>query len=90
MVLNSSGDEKSTKSKILIFAANGYLGKFMVKASLSMGHPTFVYVRPPKPNDSSKLQLFNDLQSLGVTIFQGELDEHEKLVSALKEVDIVI
>ncbi|XP_020985562.1 isoeugenol synthase 1 [Arachis duranensis] len=90
MVLINYDDNEKKKNKILIFAANGYLGKFIVKASLSMGHPTYVYVRPSKPNDSSKLQVLKDLQSLGVTIFQGELDDHKKLVSALKEVDIVI
>ncbi|KAJ6733848.1 ISOEUGENOL SYNTHASE 1-LIKE [Salix koriyanagi] len=34
------------KSRILIFGATGYLGSYMVKASLSMGHPTYAYVRP--------------------------------------------
>nr|AHA90806.1 propenylphenol synthase 1 [Larrea tridentata] len=79
------------KSKILIFGATGYLGKYMVKASLSMGHPTSIYVRPIKPNaDSSKLEAHKEFEAMGVTIFQGDLDEHEKLVSVLKQVDIVI
>ncbi|KAF2322216.1 hypothetical protein GH714_008699 [Hevea brasiliensis] len=82
----------SEKSKILIFGATGYLGEDMVKASISMGHPTYAYVRPLKSNDtlSSKLQLHQQFQSLGVTVFQGELEEHEKLVSVLKQVDVVI
>ncbi|XP_059656324.1 isoeugenol synthase 1-like [Cornus florida] len=86
------GDYEKSK-KILIFGATGYLGKYMVKASVSMGHPTYAYVRPLKPiSDPSdpKLQLHNQFQSMGVTIFQGELGEHEKLVSILKQVDIVI
>ncbi|KDP42863.1 hypothetical protein JCGZ_23805 [Jatropha curcas] len=79
------------KSKILIIGATGYLGKYMVKASISMGHPTFIYVRPLKPNsDPSKLQLHKDFQSLGVTVFQGDLEEQEKLVSVVKQVDVVI
>ncbi|KAJ9178413.1 hypothetical protein P3X46_010298 [Hevea brasiliensis] len=82
----------SEKSKILIFGATGYLGEYMVKASLSMCHPTYAYVRPLKPNHtlSSKLHIHKQFQSMGVTVFRGELEEHEKLVSALKQVDVVI
>ncbi|KAL5555136.1 hypothetical protein UlMin_037372 [Ulmus minor] len=81
----------SAMSKILIIGATGYLGKYMVKASLSAGHSTFVYIRPINPNaDPSKLQLIKEFESLGVTVFQGELDEHNKLVLALQQVDVVI
>ncbi|KAJ6366464.1 hypothetical protein OIU77_002950 [Salix suchowensis] len=80
------------KSRILIFGATGYLGSYMVKASLSMGHPTYAYVRPTKPYTStaSRLDLLKDFESMGVTVFHGELDEHDKLVSAVKQVDVVI
>ncbi|KAJ4837736.1 Isoeugenol synthase 1, partial [Turnera subulata] len=79
------------KSRILIFGATGYLGKYMVKASLSLGHQTFAYVRPIKPDtDPAKLQLHKELESSGVTVFQGELNEHDKLVAAIKQVDVVI
>ncbi|KAJ6741139.1 ISOEUGENOL SYNTHASE 1-LIKE [Salix purpurea] len=80
------------KSKILIVGATGYLGSFMVKASLSMGHPTYAYVRPIKPytTTASKLDLLKNFESMGVTVFHGELDEHDKLVSAVKQVDVVI
>ncbi|KAF5751776.1 hypothetical protein HS088_TW02G00794 [Tripterygium wilfordii] len=79
------------KSKILVFGATGYLGSYMVKASVSLGHPTYVYVRPIKSKtDAAKLAVHKELESIGVTIFQGELDDHEKLVSALKQVDVVI
>ncbi|XP_022724517.1 isoeugenol synthase 1-like [Durio zibethinus] len=79
------------KSKILIFAATGYLGKYMVKASVALGHPTYAYTRPLSHNNSSsKLDLLKDFESMGVTIFYGELDEHEKLVSVLQQVEVVI
>ncbi|CAL5365848.1 unnamed protein product [Camellia sinensis] len=79
------------KSKILIFGGSGYLGNYMLRASLSMGHPTYAYLRPIKPNsDPSKLQLHHHFQSLGVTLFHGELDDHEKLVAVLRQVDVVI
>ncbi|KAL5555166.1 hypothetical protein UlMin_037402 [Ulmus minor] len=81
----------SVNSKILIFGATGYLGKYLVKASLLDGHPTFAYVRPIKSNSvPSKIELLKEFESLGVTIFQGELDEHEKLVAAIQQVDVVI
>ncbi|KAL5555178.1 hypothetical protein UlMin_037414 [Ulmus minor] len=81
----------SAMSKILIIGGTGYLGKYMVKASLSAGNSTFVYTRPINPNtDPSKIQLIKEFESLGVTIFQGKLDEHNKLVMALQQVDVLI
>ena len=60
----------SERSKILIVGATGYLGKYMVKASVSMGHFTCAFVRPLKPDpEPSKLQLHKEFQSMGVTIF---------------------
>lgn len=64
----------SEKSNILIFGGCGYLGNFMVKASVSLGHPTFVYTRPlnphpPKAPPTSKFLLLKDFESIGVTIF---------------------
>ncbi|KAL5843441.1 hypothetical protein ACOSQ3_009417 [Xanthoceras sorbifolium] len=38
----------------------------------------------------SKLQLHKEFNSMGVTIVQGELEEHEKMVSVLRQVDVVI
>ncbi|XP_027150247.1 eugenol synthase 1-like [Coffea eugenioides] len=58
----------------------------MAKASTNLGYPTYVYSRPTSPN----IDLLNEFHSSGVTIFKGALDEREKLVSVLKEVDIVI
>ncbi|KAL5776322.1 hypothetical protein ACOSP7_009248 [Xanthoceras sorbifolium] len=52
---------ESELSKILIFGGTGYLGKYLVKASVLLGHKTF-----------------------------GELEEHEKMVSVLRQVDVVI
>ncbi|KAJ0024108.1 hypothetical protein Pint_07285 [Pistacia integerrima] len=83
-------DSEAT-NKILIFGGTGYIGKYMVKASVSLGHKTYVYARPISEKTSlSKLQLQKEFQSLGVIIVQGELDEHEKLVSVIREVDVVI
>ncbi|KAJ4846974.1 Eugenol synthase 1 [Turnera subulata] len=81
----------SEVSKIIIFGGTGYLGKYIVKSSVLMGHKTYVYARPITPHSTpSKISIHQEFQSMGVTIVQGQLDEHEKLVSVLREVDIVI
>ncbi|XP_042490554.1 isoeugenol synthase 1-like [Macadamia integrifolia] len=83
--------EESKSCKILVIGGSGYVGKYMVKASVSLGYPTFVYVRPLSPTSSpSKQEAHLQFQSMGVTIFQGELDEHEKLVSIFQQVHVVI
>ncbi|XVF75052.1 hypothetical protein PTKIN_Ptkin13bG0158000 [Pterospermum kingtungense] len=81
------------KSKILVFGATGYLGKYMVKASVAAGHLTYVYARPvplDHHHDNPKLDLLKEFEAMGVTISYGELDEHEKLVSVLQQVEVVI
>ncbi|CAN6694983.1 unnamed protein product [Malus baccata var. baccata] len=58
-------------NKILIFGATGYLGKYMVKASVSLGHPTYAYARSIKPiTDPSNLELHKEYEAMGVTVFQ--------------------
>ncbi|KAK4483872.1 hypothetical protein RD792_011081 [Penstemon davidsonii] len=74
------------ESKILIFGGTGYIGSYMVKASIKLGHPTYVFSRP----DSNKTDLLNDFQSMGAIIVKGRLEEIDKHVSVLKEVDVVI
>lgn len=79
------------RSKILIIGATGYLGKHMVKASLSLGHTTYALIRPLKPHaDPSKRQLHQQFRAQGVTVFQCELDDREQLVSVFRQVDVVI
>ncbi|KAL2931781.1 Isoeugenol synthase 1 [Bienertia sinuspersici] len=77
------------RKKILIFGATGYLGRFMVQASIAMGHLTYAYTRPLKPGTNSdkdtKVKTVQDFKAMG-----GELDDHEKLVGILRQVEIVI
>ena len=55
------------KSKILVLGGTGYLGKYMVKTSVSMDHP-YAYVCPVKPNtDASKLDLHHQFESMGAS-----------------------
>ncbi|CAI8595836.1 unnamed protein product [Vicia faba] len=81
---------ESKKNKIVVFGGTGYIGKYMVKASISLGYPTFVYTRPIHSQTShSKIQLCKEFTSLGVTIVEGEL-EVEQIVEVVKQADIVI
>ena len=62
-------------SKILIFGGTGYLGKYMVKASVSMGHKTYVYARPITTQSSpAKIGIRKEFQAMGVTIVQVSID----------------
>ncbi|KAL0437958.1 UNVERIFIED_CONTAM: Eugenol synthase 1 [Sesamum latifolium] len=72
------------ESKILVFGGTGYIGSYIVKASIN--HPTYVFSRP----NSNKTEMLNQLQSMGAIIVKGTMDEHDKLVSLLREVDVAI
>ncbi|KAJ0989067.1 hypothetical protein J5N97_007423 [Dioscorea zingiberensis] len=78
------------KSKILIIGGTGYIGKFIVHASVKLGHPTFVLVRSATASDPAKAELLSGFKSAGVSFLYGELYDHESLVKAIKQVDVVI
>ncbi|TQD88787.1 hypothetical protein C1H46_025676 [Malus baccata] len=78
------------KSKILIIGGTGYIGKFVVEASAKAGHPTFALVRETTVNDPAKANLIEKFKNLGVTLLYGDLYNHESLVKAIKQVDVVI
>ncbi|XP_061374774.1 eugenol synthase 1-like isoform X1 [Gastrolobium bilobum] len=81
---------ESKKNRILIFGGTGYIGKYMVKASISLGYPTLVYTRPlNSQTPPSKTQICEEFNSMGVTLIQAKL-EHDQIVKAIKQVDIVI
>ncbi|OIW13281.1 hypothetical protein TanjilG_25760 [Lupinus angustifolius] len=81
---------ESKKSRILVFGGTGYIGKYIVKASITLGHPTLVYTRPlNSQTPHSKTQICNEFNSMGVILVQGEL-EHDQIVEVVKKVDIVI
>ncbi|KAF5747125.1 isoflavone reductase-like protein [Tripterygium wilfordii] len=78
------------KSKILIIGGTGYIGKFIVEASAKLGHPTFALVRESTVSDPVKGKIIENFESLGVTLIYGDLYNHEGLVAAIKQVDVVI
>jgi nucleoside-diphosphate-sugar epimerase len=57
-------------NRILIVGGTGYLGKYLAKASVSQGYPTFVLVRPARAAapDSSKDKLLQELKDNGIHI----------------------
>ncbi|KAK1433298.1 hypothetical protein QVD17_10208 [Tagetes erecta] len=77
-------------SKILIIGGTGYIGKFVVEASVKAGHPTFVLVRESTTKHPEKSNLIDSFKTLGATILIGDIHDHESLVNAIKQVDVVI
>ncbi|GAA0187428.1 oxidoreductase [Lithospermum erythrorhizon] len=78
------------KSKILIIGGTGYIGKFIVEASAKLGHPTFALVRESTVSDPVKGQLIGNFKDLGVNIVHGDFNDHESLLRAIKQVDVVV
>ncbi|XP_043712748.1 phenylcoumaran benzylic ether reductase Pyrc5-like [Telopea speciosissima] len=77
-------------SKILIIGGTGYIGKFIVEASAKSGHPTFALIRESTASDPAKAELIKSFKESGVTFLYGDLYDHESLVKAIKQVDVVI
>ncbi|XP_027355381.1 isoflavone reductase homolog PCBER [Abrus precatorius] len=80
----------SQSSKILIIGGTGFIGTFMVKASVKAGHPTFVLVRESTISDPTKSALIQKFKTLGVNLVLGDVHDHQNLVKAIKQVDVVI
>ncbi|KAM7265851.1 hypothetical protein ACFE04_003534 [Oxalis oulophora] len=77
-------------SKILVIGATGYVGKYIIEASVKAGHSTFALVRDATPSDPAKAQLIHSFKNVGVTVLVGDLNDQESLVNAIKQVDVVI
>ncbi|KAF8051974.1 hypothetical protein N665_1634s0012 [Sinapis alba] len=78
------------KSRVLVIGGTGYTGKFMVEGSVKAGNPTFAIVREASLSDPVKGKTVQRFKDLGVTILHGDLNDHESLVKAMKQVDVVI
>lgn len=77
-------------SRVLIIGATGYIGKRLVKASLALGHPTFILYRPDTVSHRDKCQMLVKFKMDGAQLVRGSFDDHGSLVSALKQVDVVV
>uniref|UniRef100_A0A2C9W0X9 NmrA-like domain-containing protein n=1 Tax=Manihot esculenta TaxID=3983 RepID=A0A2C9W0X9_MANES len=78
------------KSKILFIGGTGYIGKYIVEASATAGHPTFALVREATLSSPSKSAIIDSFKSHGVNFLIGDLYDHGSLVKAIKQVDVVI
>ncbi|KAK3226898.1 hypothetical protein Dsin_006760 [Dipteronia sinensis] len=78
------------KSKVLIVGGTGYLGKRLVKASLAVGHQTYVLHRPENGLNIERIQMLLSFKEQGAHLVSGSLDDHQSLVNAVKLVDVVI
>ncbi|EPS61940.1 hypothetical protein M569_12853 [Genlisea aurea] len=79
-----------TKSKILVIAASGGLGKLLVEESVKYGHPTFALFRQSALGDPLKAQIAAEFRAQGVTVLVGGVDDYDSLLNAVKQVDIVL
>ncbi|XP_024035091.1 isoflavone reductase homolog PCBER isoform X2 [Citrus clementina] len=84
----------ATKSKILVIGGTGYISKYLrctlVESSAKADHPTFALVRDSTLSTPSKSKILDRFKNLGVNLVPGDLYSHESLVSAIKQVDVVI
>nr|AZL88517.1 pinoresinol-lariciresinol reductase 2.2 [Taiwania cryptomerioides] len=78
------------KSRVLIVGGTGYIGKRIVKASIELGHRTYILFRPEVVYNIEKVQMLLSFKQLGAKLVEASLDDHQSLVNALKEVDVVI
>ncbi|XP_038888404.1 bifunctional pinoresinol-lariciresinol reductase 2-like [Benincasa hispida] len=78
------------KSKVLIIGGTGYLGKRLVKASLRLGHETYVLQRQEIGVDIEKIELLLSFKKEGAHLVCASFNDHNTLVEAIKLVDVVI
>ncbi|GLT92104.1 hypothetical protein SLE2022_099600 [Rubroshorea leprosula] len=79
------------KTKILIIGGTGLnIGKLLVEVSANSGHPTYVLVRESTVSDPVKGEILENFKNLGVKLLNGDINNHESLVKAIKQVDVVI
>ncbi|KAK4258633.1 hypothetical protein QN277_005063 [Acacia crassicarpa] len=80
----------ASTTKILFIGGTGYIGKFIVEASAKAGNPTFVLIRESTLSNPAKSPILDKFKALGVNLVHGDLYDHQSLVKAIKEVDVVI
>ncbi|XP_002531055.2 isoflavone reductase homolog A622-like [Ricinus communis] len=78
------------KSKILVIGGTGHIGKFIVKTSAKLGHQTFALVRETAVSNPERSEIIESFKSYGVTLIYGDIHDHESLVKAIKQVEVVI
>ncbi|GFZ17089.1 pinoresinol reductase 2 [Actinidia rufa] len=80
------------KTRVLVVGGTGYMGKRIVRACLDQGHLTYVLQRPAQEIglDIDKLQMLLAFKKQGARLVEGSFSDHQSLVNAVKQVDVVI
>ncbi|KAI3756201.1 hypothetical protein L1987_56018 [Smallanthus sonchifolius] len=78
------------KSKVLVIGGTGHLGKRLVNASLEQGHDTYVLQRPEIGVNIEKVEMLLSFKKQGAHLVTGSFHDHQSLVEAVKQVDVVI
>ncbi|XP_010054947.2 phenylcoumaran benzylic ether reductase POP1 isoform X2 [Eucalyptus grandis] len=77
-------------SRVLVIGGAGYIGKFIVKACAKSGHPTFVLETKSTLSNPANAEIIKGFKSLGVNLVHGDIYDQKSLLSAIKQVDVVI
>ncbi|XP_047321711.1 phenylcoumaran benzylic ether reductase POP1-like [Impatiens glandulifera] len=85
-----AAEEWRSNSRVLIIGGSGYIGKFIAEASAKKGHPTFVLIRENSISSPEKSDIFQKFKDAGISLIHGDIFDHDSLVKAIKQVDIVI
>jgi len=75
-------------TRVLVIGATGFIGRFVAEASVKSGRPTYALVRPT--TKSSKPKVIQSLIDSGIQVVYGCMHDHNSLVKALRQVDVVI
>ncbi|CAN6461284.1 unnamed protein product [Victoria cruziana] len=78
------------ESRVLIVGGSGYIGRRLVKASLALGHPTYILQRREIGLDIEKIQILLDFKQQGARLVEASFSDHRSLVDAVKLVDVVV
>uniref|UniRef100_A0A1J3F1A1 Pinoresinol reductase 2 n=1 Tax=Noccaea caerulescens TaxID=107243 RepID=A0A1J3F1A1_NOCCA len=78
------------KTRVLVVGGTGSLGRRIVSACLAEGHETYVLQRPEIGVDIEKVQLLYSFKRLGAHLVEASFSDHQSLVSAVKQVDVVV
>lgn len=72
---------KDKKDRVLIIGATGHIGRRLVKASLGLGHPTFLLFRPANASDFNKCQLFMEFKMQGARLLPVRVCIQTKIIN---------
>ncbi|KAL5716385.1 hypothetical protein ACHQM5_018089 [Ranunculus cassubicifolius] len=78
------------KSRVLVVGGTGHLGRRIVKACLAQGHETYVLLRKENALNIDKYQMLLSFKEQGARLVEGSFSDHQSLVNAVKQVDVVI